>query len=387
MAATRSAGAAVGPVSSRARSCSRVAPAPSRGRPRSASATTPLPASVCRRASACSGEVVSVGNSPRSSALTRTADWATSSPKPSRRSSRLDMDPSSTALACAPRSSASAVRSGVVRRRPRSRSRASMPSLVAANADPTPSRAASRASGSGAPAPPLGGATAAPPPSGAAGGAGGSGAPAVRVCGGTSRRLQASGSRPLRAYVGHRGHRLPELGQPFVLMLGYQPHTPGQRLRTRPCHTGVDERVEHLPLRLTQPGHDRSRHVREQLGPVTDRDLPRDLAVEPALCLGCDRHPLAAGVLAERLRAAGTSFRCLGRTGGLGELHIREGQRDGDLLTVHDHGNRRGLPLLGNPAGEPATYPFLILCCNHVIHITPLASRLQEALIASPRDE
>ena len=66
--------------------------------------------------------------------------WATSSPAPARTSASDDADPSSTALAWAPRSSDSAVCSGEVRRRPRSRSITSIPSRAAAYAEGTPSR-------------------------------------------------------------------------------------------------------------------------------------------------------------------------------------------------------------------------------------------------------
>ena len=69
-------------------------------------------------------------------------------PDPSRTSSRLDVEPASTADAWAPRSSDSPVCPGSVRRSPRSRSSASMPSRVAANADGTPSRDTNQARGS-----------------------------------------------------------------------------------------------------------------------------------------------------------------------------------------------------------------------------------------------
>ncbi len=81
--------------------------------------------------------------------LTRTAAWAIWSPESVRTSSAEDAEPSSTALACAPRSNDSAVCSGVLRRRPRSRSITSMPSRVAAKADGTPSSSVSQVSGSG----------------------------------------------------------------------------------------------------------------------------------------------------------------------------------------------------------------------------------------------
>ena len=81
---------------------------------------------------ACSGAVFSSGASASIEADSRTASLAISSPSPARTSSSEDADPSSTALAWAPRSSDSAVSSGDVRRRPRSRSITSMPSRVPA---------------------------------------------------------------------------------------------------------------------------------------------------------------------------------------------------------------------------------------------------------------
>ena len=71
-------------------------------------------------------------------------------PSPARTSSSDDVDPSRTADACAPRNSDSAVCSGEVRRIPRSRNIASIPSRVAANAEGTPSSSLNQASGSGA---------------------------------------------------------------------------------------------------------------------------------------------------------------------------------------------------------------------------------------------
>jgi hypothetical protein len=106
-------------------------------------------ASAWSRASACSGDRESTGTSESSCADSRTAAAATSSARPARTSSSLEVDPSSTALAHAPRSSDSAVVAGSVRRSPRSRSSASIPSRVAVIADPTPSSEASSASTSG----------------------------------------------------------------------------------------------------------------------------------------------------------------------------------------------------------------------------------------------
>ena len=57
---------------------------------------------VCSRASACSGDRRSTGTSDNSSVDNRTDAAAISSPAPARRSSSVEADPSSTALACAP---------------------------------------------------------------------------------------------------------------------------------------------------------------------------------------------------------------------------------------------------------------------------------------------
>src|SRR5262249_41025326 len=123
---------------------SRASASASRGRPESAAPD----ASECSRASTCNGEVRSVGTSDSTCTDTRTASAATASPSPARTSSNDDAEPSSTADAWAATSRDSAVWSADVRRRPRSRSSASIPSRAAANADGTPSRPSRGASGS-----------------------------------------------------------------------------------------------------------------------------------------------------------------------------------------------------------------------------------------------
>ena len=81
---------------------------------------------------AWSGAVLSSGASASIDADNRTVSTAMSSPSPALTCSSEDADPSSTALAWAPRSRDSAVSSGDVRRSPRSRSITSIPSRVPA---------------------------------------------------------------------------------------------------------------------------------------------------------------------------------------------------------------------------------------------------------------
>ena len=107
------------------------------------------PVRACSRANAWSGERPSTGTSESSSVLTRTAACGDLVAGAVAHLLEVEADPSSTALAWAPRSSDSAVCAGVVRRSPRSRSITSMPSRVEAKADGTPSSSVSQARGSG----------------------------------------------------------------------------------------------------------------------------------------------------------------------------------------------------------------------------------------------
>ena len=106
---------------------------------------------------------------------------------------------------------------------------------------------------------------------------------------------------------------------------------------------------------------------------VADPDLPGHLAVEPALGLPGDRRSAAAGVLPERLGAAGACLVGLGRRGRLsGRSTSARVSRTMISSRSTDTSTGCVLPLLGDPAGEPAAHPLLRFVRNHVIIITPL---------------
>ena len=105
--------------------------------------------------------------------------------------------------------------------------------------------------------------------------------------------------RALGPQVVHLGHRLPQLGQPLVGVLADEPDRPGQRVRSGAGHAGVDQRVEHDPLRLAQARHHRHRGHGEQLLGVADPRPPRDLAAVAVLGLAGDLDALVAGGLPE----------------------------------------------------------------------------------------
>src|SRR5437660_967018 len=76
------------------------------------------------------------------------------------------------------------------------------------------------------------------------------------------------------------GERAAQALDPLRLMLGHQPHTPGQRLAARAGHAGVDERVEHLAVLEAQPGHHRHAQGGEELLHPAAAGAPGDLAPE-----------------------------------------------------------------------------------------------------------
>ena len=90
-----------------------------------------------------------------------------------------------------------------------------------------------------------------------------------------------------------------QLAEPLVGVLADQPDRPGQRVRAGAGHPGVDQGVQHDPLRLAQPGHHRHRGHREQLDGVAQPGAPGDLAPVAVLGLAGDLDPLLPGGLAE----------------------------------------------------------------------------------------
>jgi hypothetical protein len=136
-------------------------------------------------------------------------------------------------------------------------------------------------------------------------------------------------------------------------VLADEPNAPSEGIRTRPCNSGVDERVEHASLVLTQPGHHRDREVGEGHPCVADARTPRDLAAVPGLGLVGDLHPLLAGLLPE---AADAAERCCGPgrvVGVCGDLRCWQLTDDGDLFAVDGDFRLAGEPSVGQPAGQP----------------------------------
>ena len=141
------------------------------------------------------------------------------------------------------------------------------------------------------------------------------------------------------------GHRVAQLAEPLVGVLADQADRPGERVGARPGDPGVDEGVEHLPLGLAQPGHDRCGDVGEERGGAAEVGAPRDLALVAGLGLEGDLDPLLTGLGPE---ATDPSLGLGGREVPLG------GQRadDHDLLAVHAHLDAVE-PAVGQPPGEP----------------------------------
>src|SRR5262249_25533109 len=110
--------------------------------------------------------------------------------------------------------------------------------------------------------------------------------------------------RPLRAHLLHMAQRLPQAGEPGVLVLADQPHAPGERVTAAAGAPGVHERVQHAPLRLAEPGHHRDGKCGEHhLAAVTDH-APGHLAAKRVLRLPGDLDPRVTRLLAELPAAA-----------------------------------------------------------------------------------
>src|SRR4051794_2916644 len=148
----------------------------------------------------------------------------------------------------------------------------------------------------------------------------------------------------------HRFHRRPQFVQPLVGVLADQSHRPGQRLGPRPGHARVDKGVEHQPLALPQPRHDRHRQGGEQLAVLTARGAPGNRPAVPLLRSVGDPHPLLPRLLAEPRDAPGPGGRRVALTRG----GLRQRADDGDLVAVDDQVDRSGEPPVRQPAGEPA---------------------------------
>jgi len=137
------------------------------------------------------------------------------------------------------------------------------------------------------------------------------------------------------------------------LALADQPDRPRERVGPGPGDTGVHQGVQHLALRLPQPGHHRHCDVGEQDSlrlALADRgylDAPGDLAAIACLGLVGDTHPFRARLLTEPRRPAR-------RPGlALGALGIRQPADHGDLFAVDDDLGVAVEPLFGESAAEP----------------------------------
>src|SRR5690606_12152719 len=167
-----------------------------------------------------------------------------------------------------------------------------------------------------------------------------------------SRRGWQLALRAARAEVVDRLHRLAKLGQPLLGMLADQPYAPRQRFGPRAGNARVDQRVEHLPLRLAQSRHDRDGQRRENLLGVTQPDTPCDFALIAVFRLAGDLHAGLARLLPEPGDPPGHRGRPLGV---VGELVLQCGQLPDhdDFLAVHADLRRAGEPVVRQPPGEP----------------------------------
>src|SRR3954471_1310442 len=181
----------------------------------------------------------------------------------------------------------------------------------------------------------------------------------------TVSHLWSRGPRALDVLQG-----VTQLTEPVIGVLADQPHTPGQGVTAAARHTGLDERVQHPPLRLPQPRHHRHRELGEHHRLGSALDAPRHLAGEPVLGLTGDVDPLLARLLTEALHVPGDRTGTLRGRGALGDLGLGQPTDHADLLAV-EHDLRSTLePRLRQAAGEPAPQLFQSLIRSHVIIIT-----------------
>lgn len=77
-----------------------------------------------------------------------------------------------------------------------------------------------------------------------------------------------------------------------------QANRPRQRIGTGPRDSGLNQRIQHLTLRLAQPGHHRNGDVCEQdsIRIFADVDTPGHLASVASLRLVGDAHSVRAGL-------------------------------------------------------------------------------------------
>src|SRR5579859_2081694 len=193
-----------------------------------------------------------------------------------------------------------------------------------------------------------------------------------------------SRARPLGANLLHVTKCVAQRAEPGVLVLPDQADAPGKRVTAAAGHAGVDERVQHPPLRLAQPGHHRDRQCGEHHFPALAHHTPGHLAAEPQFRFAGDADPGVTGLLAEppapprrdRIRLSLAVPAAFGRGLLVSCLHRRKLPDDGDLLTVHNHLRLPGEPPVRQPPEEPPAYlpgrvrRRTLSFCTHVIMIT-----------------
>src|SRR5215471_7384696 len=196
---------------------------------------------------------------------------------------------------------------------------------------------------------------------------------------------------PLGPNLFYVAQRVPQGGEPGVLVLPHQPHAPGERIAAAAGHAGLDERVEHPALGLAQPGHDRNGKCGEHHFPALADHAPGHLAAEQPLRLPRDPDPGLAGLLAEPPAPAGRDrirpglsrpgLGALGRRlGGLGfglpGPHRGQVTDNRDRLTVQHYFGLAVEPAVRQAAKKPAAYLLsraprrALSLCTHVIMIT-----------------
>src|SRR5690606_40859396 len=144
-----------------------------------------------------------------------------------------------------------------------------------------------------------------------------------------------------------------QLTEPFLLVVGYEPPAPGERLRPRSGHSCLYQRVEHLPLAHAETGHhgDAQRGEHRRLIPAPGS--PGNRPAQGRLRLPGDGDPGLAGLLPPRLDPGAIGRRPILVVASLGERGLGEASDHLDLLAVDP--DLRGLdePVVRYPPDHP----------------------------------
>ena len=145
-----------------------------------------------------------------------------------------------------------------------------------------------------------------------------------------------------------------EVAQPVVRVVADQADRPDQGVRPGPGYAGIDQRVQDLPLRLTQPRHHRDGSVVNSSSVPPKLGAPGDFPAVPELALAGDLDARFPGVLAE----PGDPARFGGRGGRRSSANVSSARGSSptinDLVTIDRDGRAPDEPIAGQPAGEPA---------------------------------